>query len=1490
MTTDVKSHATGLNVGSFGAAALALLTVVLTLALLGTLLPSPASARTTRLHEGSFGFFKRGFGSPTPEALAVDQSNGDIYVTSRSIESAEGSQPIVSRFNSAGAPKNFTAGPDAGTNTLTGFPASTVSVAIDNSGGPLNGTVYAAVGGLASNAKFAAAVKVFAGSGASLGTINGTGIPSGKFSRENCGAAVDQSSGALYIAAPGNIWRYTPSSPSGAIDDADYTLTGITVDHPCDLAAGSGSVYARTHVGTSPSDAIDRYAASSFTTDFSNEPVPTTIDTGKLDPARAAIAVDPKNGDLYLNRGSRVSVFDSAGLPLYDFGAPAYFNQSEAIAVKSAVSGPAAKVYVADPGLGPGGVHEVDVFAGLTKVQTFTHKGAPDASIGSDGTSSTAFSIGAPGPLAFDQATRRLYAADGGVPGIYGFGASSPPAFPPQGGFSPLGTAALDTGSGLAVDNTALASAGNLYLASQSTDLLYGWNAAGTPLGGAFPVDPATSPGAPDGSPKNLCGSAVDSQGNVWVSNSSTKRILKYSSAGVSLPGSIDTSALGSPCNLAFDSDDDLYVGIDGTEAHKSGVWKYTASSGYSSATRVAQERPNAIFAVDPSTDRLYAARGGAVEVYESSGQLFDEFALGSAVGAVSGIAVDATNDFVYVADKANGKVHAFPPGLLFPEVATRPATAPTNTTMALNGLVNTQAIALSDCHFEYVTELAFGKTGFSDLSSGGSVPCTPAAGSIPLDLEDHPVSGTATGLVKDTRFRFRLSAANADGTTVSSDAGFTTAGPPLVETTGSPVRSTTTARLEGRVYAARAATTYRFEYGAEGPCDANPCESTEAHSAGSGNAYQLVSQQLEDLEPSTTYHYRVIADNGNPLGPAIGNGVTVTTRASDATLSHGDFPGPPGSDRAYELVSLPDTGGNPVAGAYAVSDNGDRVFYRVLGGTPISNTGTAFNVVYSERLETAAHEGGWRSQNIGPSRDQLVANAWEEPPIGKSDLSDQVMVNVDPVSAIGVVWRLRPGQPATKVYEFVNGSEGVFASKDGSRVLGTSNKSLDPANPVASGGSNVYDVTSGVPRFAGLLPDGSVPACGSSSGEPSPDGSLFFFASCGNFYIRDFDAEQTKLISSGNFNFVESTLNAIFLRTEQGLEAGDTGGSDVYRYRIDDETLKCVTCVAPSLDAEVAQVVVADDGSRVYFTTSNVLLPGATTPGIYRVDVDSGDLAYVSTAPSGDAAIGKRPYEGQAMTSDGSALVFASTDPDMNSIGGQQNGGTRQYYRYDDRDRSLTCLSCPQDGSIPVDSVRLNLGDEIGQLGKPGANKTMLSADGRIFAFATTTPLLHADQNSARPGQSPSVGGDVYEWRDGRLLLVTDGLTNWSGGPPQASAITPSGNDIFFIAATQYTQDALDGYLRVYDARIGGGFEFPVPPRPCPLEVCQGIPKGAPEEQAPGTGSFVGSGNATRATTPRTCPKGRHKARRGGKTRCVKSQGKKPNRKRAKHDRRAQR
>ena len=263
-----------------------------------------------------------------------------------------------------------------------------------------------------------------------------------------------------------------------------------------------------------------------------------------------------------------------------------------------------------------------------------------------------------------------------------------------------------------------------------------------------------------------------------------------------------------------------------------------------------------------------------------------------------------------------------------------------------------------------------------------------------------------------------------------------------------------------------------------------------------------------------------------------------------------------------------------------------------------------------------------------------------------------------------------------------------------------------------------------------------------------------------------------------------------------------------------------------------------------------------------------SGGVAYVAHLGLGPT-VGDAAEASNALTSDGSVLIFKSADPSLNALNGLDNGGTAQYYRYDDDDRSLVCVSCPQDGSEPRGPAR---GTPTGRLvdgQQLGPNISPLDEKGDVFVFNTPTPLTSADQNTAGAGQGAFVGTDVYEWRDGRPLLITDGLTGWPDslageGAPRAAGVSRNGRDAFFIAAAQLTPDAVESYDRVYDARIGGGFSFLGGTRePCPLEVCQGTPKGAPEDLLPGTSGFSGPGNVKSPPPGPKCRRGEVRRRR---------------------------
>lgn len=134
-----------------------------------------------------------------------------------------------------------------------------------------------------------------------------------------------------------------------------------------------------------------------------------------------------------------------------------------------------------------------------------------------------------------------------------------------------------------------------------------------------------------------------------------------------------------------------------------------------------------------------------------------------------------------------------------------------------------------------------------------------------------------------------------------------------------------TSAVVEGAVNPEGQATTYWFEYG---PTSAYGAQ-TAPRSTGSGTAVQSAAASLAALEPGTTFHYRLVAENA-----------TGKTTAGDQTFSTLGTAPPPPSAPAPQAVTGSATG---VAGHAAV-----------LTGTGLS--ATIPGVVYFQYGTTAAY------------------------------------------------------------------------------------------------------------------------------------------------------------------------------------------------------------------------------------------------------------------------------------------------------------------------------------------------------------------------------------------------------------------------------------------------------------------------------------------------------------------------------------------------------
>jgi NHL repeat len=266
---------------------------------------------------------------------------------------------------------------------------------------------------------------------------------------------------------------------------------------------------------------------------------------------------------------------------------------------------------------------------------------------------------------------------------------------------------------------------------------------------------------------------------------------------------------------------------------------------------------------IDPMSNDLYVDDHGTfinhfkLQCGENCTPL-ETFGNGKLSGA-RGISVDAPSDNVYVANTGGNDVVVFDGTA--PYATTGPASSVGHTTATMTGhLAEGGRGAVTGCHFEY---------GPGESYEGGPVPCVPA----PPYGSEADVTAELTGLQPETTYHYRLVASNSSDTAIGADRTFTPHYVLGVATEPATNVGKESAELNGSYVGDGTATTYHFEYGPKATYE----DSTPEHSGGSGVGPQSVTPALiEGLQPHTTYHYRLVANN--TLGTTYGQNLTLTT------------------------------------------------------------------------------------------------------------------------------------------------------------------------------------------------------------------------------------------------------------------------------------------------------------------------------------------------------------------------------------------------------------------------------------------------------------------------------------------------------------------------------------------------------------------------------------------------------------------------------------
>ncbi len=388
--------------------------------------------------------------------------------------------------------------------------------------------------------------------------------------------------------------------------------------------------------------------------------------------------------------------------------------------------------------------------------------------------------------------------------------------------------------------------------------------------------------------PSGSKGIAVGPDGDLYVGDRARVQVFESSGTwkeNISLSG---LSSTGVPSALAVDSTGDIYVEDEGVagvrEFGPGGIEKNVQfDQGSTSVTALALDSSGDVYVGD-STDGFHVLE------YDATGKQLANFGSNTVVGSNNGLAFSEAAKQLYASAGEQNSVWVLtvpPPG---PSIEGESATPGLRGTVRLEGEVDPEGNETTS-HFEYVDESQYQSSGFADASSASST-------SVATGLfEDHPATLDLTGLTPGETYHYRLVAHDSLGhTTVGPDQLFETRPAALIDGPWATNVAGTSATLAARINPLGASTSYSLEYGTT-----TSYGHVLSGNVGEGDGYVQIGYHVQGLEPSTSYHYRLVTTS--EVGTVEGPDHTFTTQ-----LKGGEFQLP--DARAWELVSPSNKGG----------------------------------------------------------------------------------------------------------------------------------------------------------------------------------------------------------------------------------------------------------------------------------------------------------------------------------------------------------------------------------------------------------------------------------------------------------------------------------------------------------------------------------------------------------------------------------------------------
>jgi hypothetical protein len=571
-------------------------------------------------------------------------------------------------------------------------------------------------------------------------------------------------------------------------------------------------------------------------------------------------------------------------------------------------------------------------------------------------------------------------------------------------------------------------------------------------------------------------------------------------------------------------------------------------------------------------------------------------------------------------------------------------------------------------------------------------------------------------------------------------------------------------------------------EYGT-GECSAGDCPLVEPAAPGvlltssvAGSAVLSPGIEIGNLEPNTTYHFRVVAESsgGGPVkGVENAEGIFTTrpqtsvTTCPNEVFRVGPSVGLPGC-RAYEMVSPVDKSGadikslaNNIGYSTALSQSspsGERFTYTSQGafGNPAA-------APYANQYLAARSTSGWSSAALAPPQgnaesqstgfEAVLENEFKafSPDLCYGWLSVAPESPLDSEEGVGFPGFYRKNNCQAGFQTLIASAElrgemelqGV--TSDGSSAILRVVRKLTPE--AAEGVSQTYFTEPGGLKLVCVLPTGA-PYAGPCSGGNSPELSEFIFgysnhvanvthalaADGSGVYWTAVTNESGPLVGSGH---IYLRLNPADPQSAAGCEANHA----------------CTVKVSETKSAAAARFVMASpDGRKALYE----FVEGTLAGNLYEFDAESGTSTLVARKALGVAGAAE----------DLSSIYFVSEEK-IAGTAGATSGARNLYVSQEGAATFIAKLS-----AMDVHSAGVTVEFSASNVDPwPVNHAAIASPDGKKLAFISTEQLTDYDNTDV---SSPTACGSAAGTCDSEVYVYEEGSSgpicvscNPTGSPP---------------------------------------------------------------------------------------------------------------------------